>query len=319
MFNPNNSMILGGLCLAASLVASQQAGADSYSGKVVRVADGDTITVLRDGRPQKIRLHGVDTPEKAQAFGQRARKFTLALVAGKVARVKVMATDRYGRTVGVVHVGSKCLNEALLRAGLAWHYKQYSKSKHYAALERQARKMKRGLWADKDPKPPWLWRRQNRGHHRFGPGTSPRVTPHPPPLAGPCSGPTVHGNVKSNIFHTCGCRAFRCKSCRARFNNALAAEAAGFKGHEKCTLGHASIAPRPDRACKTGADCVMAPPPLCNCTCSKRWHQALNRAAHKRVMKRRALLDGKCVCKQQCMTRFKGTRTACVRGQCVVR
>ena len=311
MFIPHRPTCLGLLCLASTLVFCRPAGADSYSGKVVRVADGDTITVLRDGKPQKIRLQGIDTPEKAQAYGQKAKKFTLALVAGKVVRVKVVTIDRYGRTVGVVHVGSKCLNEALLRAGLAWHYKQYSKSKRYAALEKEARRKKRGLWADKNPTPPWDWRRQNRG---FGRG---RHRPAPRPAA-KCSG-TLRGNVKSKIFHSCSCRSYGCRGCTATFANALAAEAAGFKGHEGCTLGHKSVPRRPDRACKSDSDCALAPPPLCACTCDTRWRQALNLAAHKRLMKQRALRDGRCPCKKKCLTRWKGSQTACVRGQCVVR
>ena len=312
MFNCHRPAGLGALCLA-TVFLGQSAGADSsYSGKVVRVADGDTITVLRNKRPQKIRLHGIDTPEKAQAFGQKAKKFTVALVAGKVVRVTVVAMDRYGRTVGVVHVGSKCLNEALLRAGLAWHYKRYSKSKRYAALEKEARRKKRGLWADPHATPPWDWRRQNRG---FGRG---RHRPHPAPRpAAKCDG-LLRGNVKSKVFHTCGCRAFNCRNCRAGFANVKAAEAAGFKGHEKCTLGHKSVPRQADRACKADSDCTLAPPPVCP-TCDVRWRQALNRAAHKRVMKKWAALQRRVQCTIVCRTQLKGSRTACVRGQCVVR
>ena len=312
------SLSLGWLCFFSIMVLGQQACAESYKGKTVKVADGDTITVLRDGRPQKIRLHGIDTPEKAQAFGQRAKKFTLALVGGKVVTVTVKATDRYGRTVGVVHLGARCLNEALLRAGLAWHYKQYSKSKRYAALEKEARRKKRGLWADKDPTPPWLWRRQNRSSGRRH-GKAPRPAPRQPPAAAACNSKAVHGNLKSRVFHTCACRAFNCKNCRANFATAVQAEAAGYKGHEACAIGHPAMPHRPDRACKADGDCMLAPPPLCNCTCGKRWHQALNRESHKRVMKNRALLDGKCPCKRKCITRFKGSRAVCVKGQCSVR
>ena len=296
----------------------QQAGAETYKGKVVRVADGDTITVLRDKRPQKIRLHGIDTPEKAQAFGQQAKKFTTALVAGKVVRVKVMATDRYGRTVGVVHLGAKCLNEALLRAGLAWHYKQYSKSKRYAALEVEARRKKRGLWAHKDPTPPWLWRRQNRSSGRR-PGRAPHPRPRRSPHAAASCGEAVNGNLKSRVFHSCSCKAFRCKNCKAHFATAVLAEAAGYKGHEGCTIGHPALPNRPNRACKSDADCVLVPPPLCQCSCDKRWRRAHNLKAHKRWKKDHALRDGKCICKKQCRPRWKGSRAVCVRGQCAVR
>jgi len=318
MFNPRcRSVSLGCLCLASLSIFCQRAGADTWTGKVVKVADGDTVTVLRQKRQIKVRLHGVDTPEKAQAFGQRAKKFTLALVGGKTVRVKVMATDRYGRTVGVVHVGAKCLNEALLRAGLAWHYKRYSKSKRYAALEAEARRKKRGLWADKDPTPPWIWRRQNRPF-RGGPGRA--TSPRPPrPSTGRCTSAAVHGNVKSKVFHTCSCRAFTCKNCKARFANASAAEGQGFKGHEKCTIGHPGVPYRLERACRNDRDCVLAPTPRCQCDCGLRWRKAHNRKAHKRALKRRERTDGKCVCSSACRTRWKGTKAACVKGQCVTR
>jgi endonuclease YncB( thermonuclease family) len=94
----------------------------SFSGKVVKVSDGDTIEVLRDGHAEKIRLSGIDCPEKKQAFGQAAKRFTLALAAQKIVTVNVETTDRYGRTVGeVVLPGGRSLNRELVRAGYAWY------------------------------------------------------------------------------------------------------------------------------------------------------------------------------------------------------
>ena len=97
----------------------------AWSGKVVGVADGDTITVLRDREQVRIRLYGIDTPERGQAFGKKAKQFTSDMVYGKVVEVKVMATDRYGRTVAMIYADKTLLNEELVKAGLAWVYWQY--------------------------------------------------------------------------------------------------------------------------------------------------------------------------------------------------
>ena len=96
----------------------------AFSGKVVGVADGDTITVLRDKEQVRIRLYGIDTPERGQPFSKRAKQFTSKLVLRKVVEVKVMDTDRYGRTVALVAVNKRILNEELLKAGYAWVYYQ---------------------------------------------------------------------------------------------------------------------------------------------------------------------------------------------------
>jgi micrococcal nuclease len=166
---------LGPLLLAA--LGSAALAGESFQGKVIHVADGDTITVLRDGTPVKVRLHGVDAPEKSQPYGDRAKEFTHALVLGREVRVEALAKDRYGRTVGRVTVTrvesvdhyedgthapvdiTRCLNEELVKAGLAWWYRKYAASdQKIAALEAEARKAGRGLWADPHPTPPWDYR-----------------------------------------------------------------------------------------------------------------------------------------------------------------
>ena len=97
----------------------------AWSGKVVKVADGDSITVLRNKTQVKIRPYGIDCPERGQAFGKKAKQFTSKMVYGKVVEVEVMDTDRYGRTVALVAVNKQILNEELLKAGYAWVYYQY--------------------------------------------------------------------------------------------------------------------------------------------------------------------------------------------------
>jgi endonuclease YncB( thermonuclease family) len=137
----------------------------AWSGKVVGVADGDTITVLRDKEQVRIRLYGIDTPERGQAFSKRAKQFTSKTVYRKVVEVKVMATDRYGRTVAMIYADKTLLNEELIKAGLAWVYWQYCGHpicETWKGLQIGARMDKRGLWADPDPIPPWEFRRKKR-------------------------------------------------------------------------------------------------------------------------------------------------------------
>lgn len=136
----------------------------AWTGQVVSVTDGDTIKILRDGRETKIRLYGVDTPEKKQAFGQKAKDFTASLVAGKMVEVESVDQDRYGRTVGIVTVAGKILNEELVKNGFAWVYRQYCRRGECQAWtmeESQARAARIGLWADPTPPPPWEWRKTN--------------------------------------------------------------------------------------------------------------------------------------------------------------
>jgi endonuclease YncB( thermonuclease family) len=137
---------------------------EQFSGKVVAVVDGDTLSVLLDGKAAKIRLHGIDTPEKAQAFGTRARQFTSELVFGQTVTVRVHDTDRYGRLVGEVLLpNGRSLNHELVAAGLAWWYKRYAPNDAtLAKLEAEAKAAKRGLWSDPHAVAPWTWRRQRR-------------------------------------------------------------------------------------------------------------------------------------------------------------
>ncbi len=151
-----------GVLLATS---SQEKPCETLTGQVVSITDGDTLTVLVDKTQHKIRLYGIDAPERGQPFGTKARQLAGILAFGRIARVEVMDYDRYGRLVGVVTVpGDKrplVLNHELVRAGLAWHYRKYApKDKTLAKLEAEARKAKRGLWADPTPTPPWECRQR---------------------------------------------------------------------------------------------------------------------------------------------------------------
>lgn len=153
--------VLHVLLLLQLLVLPTVTHAMSFTGKVVKVSDGDTIQVMHEGKAEKIRLAGIDCPESKQPFGQAAKRFVLDIAAQKTVTVLVETADRYGRTVGeVILPDGRSLNQELIRAGYAWWYRKYSSNLTLGALEEDARKDKKGLWVDPNPIPPWEWRRQ---------------------------------------------------------------------------------------------------------------------------------------------------------------
>jgi endonuclease YncB( thermonuclease family) len=141
----------------------------NLQGRVVKLADGDSITVLDNEKVQhKIRLSGIDTPERAQPFGKVAKQFLSDKIANKTVCVGWYKKDRYQRLVGVVRLDDQDINLTLVEAGLAWHYTYYQKEqsasdqKRYAKAQQRAEKKQLGLWEDKRPIPPWDWRRGER-------------------------------------------------------------------------------------------------------------------------------------------------------------
>jgi endonuclease YncB( thermonuclease family) len=148
-----------------ALLMSPFAHAGDLTGKVTAVADGNNITVLTDNSQRiKIRLFGIDCPEKSQAYGKEAKQFSSDLVLGKRVKIWPIEKDRYGRTVGWVFTAEKNLNKELLLAGLAWHDKQRSSDIALAAMEMKARAAKKGLWADPTSIPPWEFRSKMKGN-----------------------------------------------------------------------------------------------------------------------------------------------------------
>ena len=125
------------------------------------IADGDTISVLRNGRPQRVRLNGIDCPESRQPFGTKAKRFTGDLVFGKMVTIRTVDVDRYGRIVADVTLpDGRNLNYELVKAGLAWWYRRYApRDSILEALELAARKARRGLWVDPHAIAPWEWRK----------------------------------------------------------------------------------------------------------------------------------------------------------------
>jgi endonuclease YncB( thermonuclease family) len=163
------------VCVIASITSTAQA--DIY-GKVVAVSDGDTIKVLDSSNVQhKVRLTGIDAPEKAQPFGNASRNHLASLVAGKGVHVESSKTDRYGRVLGKVWVQpgncpscSKSLdaNHAQILSGMAWWYRHYAKDQptedreRYKSAVSEAKEKKLGLWSEPNAIPPWAWRRGQR-------------------------------------------------------------------------------------------------------------------------------------------------------------
>jgi len=134
-----------------------------FNGKVVSVYDGDTIAVLHDQRPERIRLYGIDCPEKGQAYGTRARQATAGLIYGKDVTLHIHDQDKYGRTVAdVLLPDGTNINQELVKDGWCWWYRRYAPADTtLIGHEIKARAAKRGLWADPDQHPvaPWKWRK----------------------------------------------------------------------------------------------------------------------------------------------------------------
>jgi endonuclease YncB( thermonuclease family) len=152
---------------AALLLLSPVLPADTLTGTVVKVVDGDTVYILDASKARhKIRLAGIDAPERRQAFGTKSKEYLRDLVAGEVIDVEWHKRDRYKRIVGkIIHAGSD-VNLAMVNAGYAWFYRKYTREQSpadqvlYEAAEDNARATRAGLWHDPNPVPPWKWRRR---------------------------------------------------------------------------------------------------------------------------------------------------------------
>jgi micrococcal nuclease len=130
----------------------------AHAHQVIGIADGDTLTLLVDRKPLKIRLANIDAPEKKQAFGQRSKQSLSDLCWKKDATYAAQTIDKYRRTVAVVTCDGVEANRAQVERGMAWVYRQYNKDAGLRAIEAKARTGKRGLWADREPVPPWEFR-----------------------------------------------------------------------------------------------------------------------------------------------------------------
>ena len=140
--------------------------------KVIAVIDGDTLLLLpldaSAAKPRfyKLRLADIDAPELDQPFGQQAKRDLTTWVLHRQVRVVTVATDRYGRRIGWVSLPqpdklAADVNAELVQRGNAWALSRSRRAAHLLSLQRHAQRTRRGLWADEDVMPPWVWRRQN--------------------------------------------------------------------------------------------------------------------------------------------------------------
>ncbi len=147
--------------LGLLLLSSPSFGAELI-GKVVRVLDGDTIEVLHSQHPTRIRLSGIDCPEKGQAYGKKAKQATSVLAFGNEVMLQTFGKDKYKRIIGDVRLPDGTnLNQELVKQGWCWWYRKYAPGDTVLEwLESDAREARKGLWADPQPVPPWEWRKR---------------------------------------------------------------------------------------------------------------------------------------------------------------
>jgi endonuclease YncB( thermonuclease family) len=155
------------------LFAANSASAEQIRGRVVGVSDGDTVTLLTDEKLQyKIRLTGIDAPEKTQAFGQASKRHLSQMIYGQTVTADCIGTDRYKRNLCKIIIGGKDANLSQIEGGYAWHYKKYQSSQSpadrlkYSDAETAARENSKGLLSESSPIPPWDYRRGGGGSQR---------------------------------------------------------------------------------------------------------------------------------------------------------
>jgi micrococcal nuclease len=223
-----------GLCLwmLGLLLLPLLAQAEQFTGKVVRVRAGDTLSVLRGGRVVQVRLYGVVCPAGRQPFGTQARQFTRDVayrqtVAVVVDAVVMDAADRRGQLIAAVQLpDGRDLSQVLVQAGYAWHDTRYApQDKRLAQLEAEARAAQRGLWADANPVPPWEW---SQGQQRPESAEVPQGTA--------SSQEVIIGNRRRKLYHWPGCPEYDKVPRRNRvvFQSREAAQRAGYRPAENC-------------------------------------------------------------------------------------
>jgi len=225
-----NVLVILFLPLWVVLSSSSDYAAD-FQAKVIHIADGDTTTVLNDTNEQiKIRLNGIDCPEKGQAYGNKAKNFTKDLVAGQPVIIQAYGQDRYGRTIGdVILYGGRNLSQELVSAGYAWWYFKYSDDEQLGFLEVQAKIAKMGLWKAKNPVPPWIFRHREKlatvQPNLQKPSGSGLISP-----PNRSSSLPILGNKRSKKYHRPDCPSYNLigKKNRVPFGPAQDAKVAGY-------------------------------------------------------------------------------------------
>jgi endonuclease YncB( thermonuclease family) len=202
-------------------------------GRVIGITDGDTVTILDERRIQhKVRLSGIDAPEQKQPFGDASKRNLSSLIFSRYVAVIYNKRDRHGRIVGKILLNGRDICLEQIRAGLAWHFKEYEREQSpeerraYAEAEEEAHRARRGLWRDPFPIPPWEFRHPERARQENGPTT-------PPGLAGRLP---VIGNKRSKTYHRPDCPDYDrvAPQNRVPFRAAEEAETAGYRKAGNC-------------------------------------------------------------------------------------
>ena len=138
--------------------------AQRFSVKVVGISDGDTFTGINSDNLQlKVRIYGIDAPEKKQAFGNKSKEYLSSIIFGKRITIDVQSQDSWGRYISYVYTpDGEDVSLLMLQTGMAWHFVKYDSSSIYAEAEANARRDKLGLWTDKEPTAPWDYRAKSR-------------------------------------------------------------------------------------------------------------------------------------------------------------
>jgi micrococcal nuclease len=159
-----NFPLIGMVVLSHVLICGLPGMAAEFLGRVVDVLEGDTIEVLRDKKRERIRLYGIDCPEQWQPFGPQAKQATSTFLFDKDVKIETNGRDRHRLTLGTVFHDGVNVNQLLVKEGWCWWFsKSVPKDTLLKQFEQEAKEAKKGLWADPNPTPPWLYRRLDSG------------------------------------------------------------------------------------------------------------------------------------------------------------
>jgi endonuclease YncB( thermonuclease family) len=238
------AILLGAL---APLAGHLSAG-ETYLGQVQRVVDGDTVQLLTSDYEQiRVRLYGIDAPERSQDGGPQSQAALRGLIEGRQVTVEVLDVDRYGRLVGLIFLDGLSVNLEMVERGQAWVYDSYCKDKEacqgLSAAQGRAREARLGLWADASPVPPWDYRRRARSGgspggldvHSGSGGSSGQAAGRPAiGAASRFASTALRGNRKSKVFHNPGCRHYDCPNCVESFKSREEALSRGYRACRIC-------------------------------------------------------------------------------------
>ena len=222
------------------LPTSSYSSTNSFTGRVIDVADGDTVTILTQNQEKiKIRLAGIDCPEGSQVHGEKAKQFISSLVSERRVRIIPDTIDQYGRTVATLLINGENLNRQIIAFGHGWVYRKYCTADYcndWLKLEQTARDARVGLWSDENPQPPWEWRAEQRSKNSDEGGFSKIVSTITSSIltVGGGSSNLYHGNKRSHVFHGRSCKDYNCKNCTVMLGSVQDAINAGYRAHREC-------------------------------------------------------------------------------------